>query len=754
MSLPQHDTELRASVYAVCPKGSTADMQELNAPVSFEETQGCMRLPSGKAPDASGFTGELLSGAAATDGVPQNPQPVCRKAIECAQWLLQAMLSSAQVPDTMRASKLVPVPKSTAPDALGNRDMHRGISISPVFSRLLDRLLNQRLESVVSRLRLRAPTQCGFRPGRGTLDAVFALHHLTSAAKHRRQLLYVVFVDFRKAFDKVRRDLLLERCRQLGIHGQFMELLVALYDRVCSKVAVGGQLGDTFDTTSGTKQGSELSPILFGLFIELLHDLIKLKCPGAGPVLNGLRVPDIMYADDVALVTHSAAEAQQLMDVLDVFCRLFDMEVNMGPQKTCVVVFRRARARVPAGFRLLFRGQEVTVQMEYTYLGVRAHATRGFAGAADALAASGCKAMHALLTQCRRSNLTQVDIKTRMFDVLVEPVISYASHIWGPQQFHKHLTTNPFDFKAEKVHTSYLRIMCGASKGTSLDVMYRDMYRWPMVYHWVALAVRWWNRMSLARVDALESLACCAWVEDVQLALDGCRECWAFSVLSTMCKLGLLEAGWRQRPASWVQDRRWEEPAVRLALAQLFASRWQGYQQLDPRTAPSKGISMCTHAAWVYPLPADAECPSRAAAPSHTKVLASVSIIKNYLQLRIGCAHLEVERGRKGRQVPRAERLCRLCSGEDATLAMRQAVVSRTGTSQNVEDLKHFVLECPVYDDLRARCVAFPSSVYSQLQSPDCVAQVFGHTAQTSLAHTLYKMKVRRAELLGLPLQF
>jgi hypothetical protein len=57
------------------------------------------------------------------------------------------------------------------------------------------------------------------------------------------------------------------------------------------------------------------------------------------------------------------------------------------------VVFRRPRARMPAGFRLLFRGQEVTVQMEYMYLGVCAHATRGFMGAADALAASGCKAM-------------------------------------------------------------------------------------------------------------------------------------------------------------------------------------------------------------------------------------------------------------------------------------------------------------------------------------------------------------------------
>jgi hypothetical protein len=67
-----------------------------------------------------------------------------------------------------------------------------------------------------------------------------------------------------------------------------------------------------------------------------------------------------------------------------------------------------------------------------------------------------------------------------------------------------------------------------------------------------------------------------------------------------------------------------------------------------------------------------------------------------------------------------------------------------------VEDLKHFMLECPVYDDLRATCPAFPATASIDLADPECVALVFQHGAQTSLAHTLYKMKVRRARLLGL----
>jgi hypothetical protein len=125
----------------------------------------------------------------------------------------------------------------------------------------------------------------------------------------------------------------------------------------------------------------------------------------------------------------------------------------------------------------------------------------------------------------------------------------------------------------------------------------------------------------------------------------------------------------------------------------------------------------------------------------------------NLAQLRIGAAHLEIEQGRKTRvSVLRADRLCRLCGGEDALLMHRQAVVARTGTNQNVEDLKHFLLECPVYDALRAACPAFPPVSSAVLSDPDCVASVFQHVEQSALAKTLYKMKVRRADKLGLTL--
>jgi len=319
--------------------------------------------------------------------------------------------------------------------------------------------------------------------------------------------------------------------------------------------------------------------------------------------------------------------------------------------------------------------------------------------------------------------------------------------------FAKRLRNTPYNTRAEQVHTSFLRIMTGSIKGVAMDVLYRDLHRIPIMYHWVVLAVRWWTKLSDARDEEPRSLASCVWREDVQLALEGCKDCWSYGVLHTMCSLHLLDSDWRQRPFDWVLQQRWEESAVQGALASLFRDRWRGLTEGDPRLAPSAGVQKLAHHAWVYPLDPAFNPFSRDDACPHTKLCLPFDIARNLAQLRVGSAHLEVEQGRKRRvSVPRAERLCRLCSGEDVSLSVRQAIVARTGTSDNVEDLKHFMLECPVYDDLRATCPAFPPLDELDLEHSDCVSSVFQHHAQSSLAHTLYKMKVRRARLLGLTL--
>lgn len=263
----------------------------LNCVTRQEVAQLLRCMPSGKAADPSGLTCELLKLAA--EEIDDSGACACEAVVSCMTAVVTHVMSAvgAGLPVEMRVSNLGPVPKSGQGSDPLNPNMYRGICISSIYSRVVDRFLAGRLDQVLEQQQLRAPTQCGFRRKHGTLDATYILNTLIIQAQHRRGMLWAVFVDFAKAFDLVRRELLIERCQQLGVHGPFLQALVMLYDEVLLRVVVNGQADtDLLHTHRGTKQGSELSPLLFGIFMDWLHELIALQLPGAGPVIGGLNV--------------------------------------------------------------------------------------------------------------------------------------------------------------------------------------------------------------------------------------------------------------------------------------------------------------------------------------------------------------------------------------------------------------------------------------------------------------------------------
>jgi Reverse transcriptase (RNA-dependent DNA polymerase) len=648
----------------------------------------------------------------------------------------------------LRVSKLSPVPKSGQAAARLDKDKYRGISVASIFSKVVDKLLHKRLDNRVEQLKLRANTQCGFRKGHGTLDALFTLTQAINTARHRNKLLYVVFVDFKKAFDTVHRDVMIARCEQLGVHGLFMDTLLLLYDKVQQQVSIGGEVGQLFDTYLGTKQGSELSPLLFGLFIDVLHELIMMEVPGAGPVVGNLQaLLDILYADDVALIAyHSHEQAQRLLNCLDVFCAIFKMQVNQHESKTCAVVFRRGGVKIPQGVALWYREQVVPFKPFYKYLGLILHATKGLSGAVEALAASGHRAMNAVLGRCRQLSITQFDLKCRIFDTLVEPVMSYGSQVWGPDVFMSQVASAEVTrysqwSAADRVQISFLRIMAGAGNGC-VEVLLRDFNRRPILHHWVILAARWFMALQSMPHDRL---AHCAWVGDIELVLEGCRVCWTYKLLHTMSVLGVIDrssvfdhSGRVLLDRQGIMGLQLPPASIKVALQRTMDMRWAGLVQQNPRTSPSVGIEMCTHAAWVLGNGEGGVCRGRS---KHLKLCVSFVVLQCLARLRLGLHGLQIRLGRiSHNRVPRVDRLCRLCSAVGAPF-----LGQRLGGAC-VEDLKHFVLECPAYGHIRSRY----TDVFGV--APDVCSDmlaIFDCDRQDHLAHAVYTMTLFRDECLS-----
>ena len=105
-----------------------------------------------------------------------------------------------------------------------------------------------------------AEEQTGFRPGRSTTEQIFNLRILCEKYLQHQQDLYHVFIDFKKAFDRVWHAALWATMRHFNINANLIRMIQNLYDKATCAVYLNNGIGDWFRTTVGVRQGWVLSP--------------------------------------------------------------------------------------------------------------------------------------------------------------------------------------------------------------------------------------------------------------------------------------------------------------------------------------------------------------------------------------------------------------------------------------------------------------------------------------------------------------
>jgi hypothetical protein len=493
------------------------------------------------------------------------------------------------------------------------------------------------------------------------------------------------------------------------MHGPFLNAVAAMYDSILMSVKSQGQLGPTFSTSQGTKQGGELSPLLFGLFIEQFHELLKSKCPGMGPVIGGMRVPDILYADDVVVLSTDPTHIQEALDVLRLFCELFGMRVNVS--KTHLVIFRKPRRPLSAAVRRYewrYGSDPVQVKDEARYLGAVFHCTKGMLAAADSLAVAGRRAMHALLTRLKAARISQSAFSVRLFNVLVEPVLSYGCQVWGPDLLRGVVTPQVLlGGTQEAVQADFLRIISGLPRTVKRAVLLREFGARPLHLHWLALCARFWQRTLALPQSRLLRMAL---IDNIALFVAGCPDCWAARFLGAMQRLGVFSADTALTSVEAIVRLPITEAAVAAKADALLDSIWADLPT-DPSSAPHETVVLASYHQWV--------CGGRpSGAAPHLHAFLSRKDKTCLARLRVGSLDLRVHTGRFN-NTPRHRRVCRACD---------------TG---EVEDLPHFLIRCPAYAAFRAR----HPSIFGDHSEPH---DILAHHDQSSLACCLSEMLAAR----------
>ena len=147
-------------------------------------------------------------------------------------------------------------------------------------------------------------------------EQIFNLRIICERYLQHQQNLYHVFVDFKKAFDRVWHAALWATMNLYNINGNLIKLIQNLYSKATSAVYLNNSIGDWFRTTVGVRQGCLLSPTLFNLFLErIMEDALE---GHEGTVsIGGRTVVNLRFADDIDGLAGKEEELVSLVEHLD-----------------------------------------------------------------------------------------------------------------------------------------------------------------------------------------------------------------------------------------------------------------------------------------------------------------------------------------------------------------------------------------------------------------------------------------------------
>jgi Reverse transcriptase (RNA-dependent DNA polymerase) len=300
------------------------------------------------------------------------------------KWLHRVIIAvwkSGKAPPSWKAALMVPLYKNKgARDTCGN---YRGISLlsiaGKVYATILLRRVSQQLDSKLHE------AQCGFRQGRGTVDAMYTLRTVGAACGIYGVGLAKAYIDFTKAYDSINRHALWKVLKLYNVHPKLISLLQDLHSGTYAAVRLDGKVGSRFDVTAGVRQGCVIAPTLFNIFIDHVVrkalDLMLEKHPDCGIKIQGQReqasglppferIIMLMYADDLVLMSHSAEELAEMLVIIDKVASEFGMKINAA--KTEVQIQRhRGEANVAAGVHVDFSVSTGVVETatDFKYLG-------------------------------------------------------------------------------------------------------------------------------------------------------------------------------------------------------------------------------------------------------------------------------------------------------------------------------------------------------------------------------------------------
>ena len=273
--------------------------------------------------------------------------------------VFNSLWESGVFPEAWREATVIPILK---PGKSGLDPLHyRPISLTSSLCKLMEKMVNARLNWFLEHHRVFTNAQCGFRKDRSTVDHILALDTEIRACFSQKKHLGAVFFDIEAAYDTVLRHGILEKLFKYGVRGRMGTFIQNYLSHRHFRVRVGNHVSNPYSQENGVPQGGVLSVALFAVMINDIGDVL----PAA--------VGRSLFVDDLA-IWFSASSTRVLSRQLQLAVSRLERwgaenGLRFSTTKTVAVHFCRRRCSdLDLGIRL-YR-EPVPTQPAAKFLGV------------------------------------------------------------------------------------------------------------------------------------------------------------------------------------------------------------------------------------------------------------------------------------------------------------------------------------------------------------------------------------------------
>ena len=205
-------------------------------------------------------------------------------------------------------------------------------------------------------------TQSGFMTGKGTREGIFNLRTIIERYLDNDKILYMCFIDYEKAFDRVNHEKLIQCLQQLDINGKDLKLIRNLYWNQKAFIRTDSGLSPEIQIKRGVRQGCVLSPCLFNLYTENIFR--ETKCD-KGIKIGGKTINNLRYADDTVLLAETKEDLQLIINEVNKVGKEYGMKMNANKTKTMVITRKENTPQI----KLEIDGTEIKQVQNFKYLG-------------------------------------------------------------------------------------------------------------------------------------------------------------------------------------------------------------------------------------------------------------------------------------------------------------------------------------------------------------------------------------------------